>query len=119
MGFKGQNTVRQFEIYSHERRVFDGDPDFLDWRDQKILPVLKLQNRRKQLHQFKPADWRAHVKPCAIAFDLHVQIATKGRIPQMNRGQATPFGSSLGRSSDSRSVRCHDILSNHSFAICP
>ena len=46
------------------------------------------ENRGKKLEQGFPANGRIHVKPRAIGGNPHIEVAAKGRIPQVNRGQA-------------------------------
>ena len=69
-------------------RVVDLDPDFLDRRHQNIAVALLAHDRGEQLHERRPANRRATIKPCSVGSDAHVDIAAVGRIPRRRRRQA-------------------------------
>src|SRR5262249_47539120 len=80
------------ELDCDERRVFDDDSTLLHWGDQKIFVALAFEDRREQLDQSRPADRRFEIEPSAVSADAHVEIAAIGRIPEVNRRQATAIG---------------------------
>ncbi len=96
IGAEGQHllafTLRHAHLDGDEGRVDDADADFFHRSYEIGLPVVVLaQNSRKQPHQRRPADRRAHVEPGAVGADFHVDIAAEGRIPPLDRRQALVF----------------------------
>ena len=74
-------------LHGEERRVVDANADLFDRGHEKVLAVFALEDGREQPHQRRPADRRAHVEPCSVGGDSHVEIAAERRIPQMHRRQ--------------------------------
>ena len=73
------------EVDGYKRRVVDGDADLFDGRDEYVAVAVLAKDCGKQLYQFGSANGRAHIKPCAIAGNAHVEITAIWRIPEVNR----------------------------------
>ena len=74
------------DLYGQERGILDADTDLLHRRDQVVIAVIVMaKNRAEQLHQGLPADGSPHVEPLPVTADLHVELATIGGIPLVDR----------------------------------
>ena len=102
------------EIDGDKGGIFDLDADLFDRRDQEIIVIFTDQNRRKEFHQPHAANRGALIEPGAVAFDLHVQIAAKRRVPLLYRRQSACFG---GGNRRGKAFCCwgHGFLSTHCF----
>ena len=94
LGFcgEGQGLIpvrsRYVEIHGQKRGIVDGDADLFNRGDKKVIVPLTLQDRREEPHKRRAADGGAKVEPGAVAGDAHVDLAAKGRVPQVNRRRA-------------------------------
>ena len=71
-----------------EGRVIHPDSHLLNRGHEIVFPVVIMpQHGGKQLYERFPPDGGIQIEPGAVLGDPHVDIAAKGRIPQVNRGR--------------------------------
>src|SRR5260221_32124 len=80
-----RRAVVDTQLDGHEWCIIHRDAALLHRSDEEVFFALPLENGSKQFDQRGPADRSALVEPRTVGRDPHVDVAAKGRIPQVDR----------------------------------